>query len=183
MSETIPMRDQILSAAEKRVRAVGFNAVSFRDVASDVGIKSSSIHYHFPQKEDLGVHLVTGYRERFQARLQMIDRRSPSPREAIQAFILLYDEALVIGSSVCLCAILSAEANSLPERVATGIRDFFTVNVDWLCKVHDRMDSTAGLFAPLEIIAALEGAMIVSSAMKTREAFDAAAKRILATYI
>ena len=57
MTDTFSMRERILSAAEKRVRAVGFNAVSFRDLANDVGVKSSSVHYHLPRKQDLGEQL------------------------------------------------------------------------------------------------------------------------------
>jgi hypothetical protein len=38
------------------------------------------------------------------------------------------------------------------------------------------------LMTPIEIVSALEGAMIVSTAMKSREAFDATAQRIMASY-
>ena len=44
MPDTSSMRERILGAAEKRVRALGFNAVSFRDLASDVGVQSSTLH-------------------------------------------------------------------------------------------------------------------------------------------
>ena len=54
----------LLNAAERRVRRSGYNAVSFRDLADDVGIKSASVHYHFPQKADLGVALVERYARR-----------------------------------------------------------------------------------------------------------------------
>ena len=176
------MRERILNAAEKRVRAVGFNAVSFRDLANDVGVKSSSVHYHFPQKEDLGEQLVKRYSERFQARLDQIDIDEVGPIGALEAFIALYAEALVVGESVCLCAILGAEANSLPERINAGIQVFFQANTEWLKEVNRRIPSSEKLMTPIEIVSALEGAIIVSSAMKSREAFDATARRIMATY-
>ena len=176
------MRERILGAAEKRVRAVGFNAVSFRDLANDVGVKSSSIHYHFPQKEDLGVQLVKRYSERFQARLDEIDIEEVGPIAALEAFIGLHAEALVVGEAVCLCAILGAEANSLPGRINTGIQAFFQANTEWLAEIVRRIPSSDMLLTPIEIVSALEGAMIVSSAMKSREAFDATAQRIMVTY-
>ncbi len=182
MSDTPSMLERILSAAEKRVRAVGFNAVSFRDLANDVGVKSSSVHYHFPRKEDLGVQLVTRYSERFQARLGEIDIEDVGPIAALEAFIGLYAEALVVGKSVCLCAILGAEANSLPERINAGIQAFFRANTEWLTEIHKRIPSSDMLLTPIEIVSALEGAMIVSSAMKSREAFDATAQRIMETH-
>jgi AcrR family transcriptional regulator len=51
----------LLDAAEKRIRKCGYNAVSFRDLAVDADIKSASVHYHFPRKEDLGLALVQRY--------------------------------------------------------------------------------------------------------------------------
>ena len=43
----------IMDAAERRMRSGGFNGFSFRDIADDVGVKSSSVHYHFPTKDAL----------------------------------------------------------------------------------------------------------------------------------
>lgn len=182
MTDISSMRERILSAAEKRVRAVGFNAVSFRDLANDVGVKSSSVHYHFPKKEDLGEQLVKRYSERFHARLDKIDVEEVGPIGALEAFISLYAEALVVGESVCLCAILGAESNSLPGRINAGIQAFFQANTEWLTEIHRRIPSSTMLMTPIEIVSALEGAMIVSTAMKSREAFDATAQRILANY-
>lgn len=54
--ETGSIKEKILAAAEKRVRHVGYNAVSFRDLAADVGVKSSSVHYHFLKKKIWGKH-------------------------------------------------------------------------------------------------------------------------------
>ena len=50
--------EEILEVAERHMRAGGFDAVSFRDIAAEVGIKSASVHYHFPQKADLGAAVV-----------------------------------------------------------------------------------------------------------------------------
>ncbi len=182
MTDTSSMRERILSAAEKRVRAVGFHAVSFRDLANDVGVKSSSVHYHFPTKEELGERLVKRYSERFHARLDQIDVEEVGPIGALEAFIALYAEALVVGESVCLCAILGAEANSLPGRINAGIQAFFQANTEWLTEIHRRIPSSPMLMTPIEIVSALEGAMIVSTAMKSREAFDATAQRIMANH-
>lgn len=182
MATTLSVREQILEAAEKRVRGVGFHAVSFRDLANDVGIKSSSVHYHFPQKEDLGEHLVKRYSERFQGLLDQIDVDEGDPKEALQEFIALYGEALVVGEAVCLCAVLGAEANSLPERINVGVQEFFHANIAWLKVIHDSTQSPKTAMAPIEIVSALEGAMIVSTAMKNRDAFDAIARRILESY-
>ena len=59
------------------MRAVGYNAVSFRDLADDLKVKNASIHYHFRKKADLGVELVERYTERFEERLKGIDTSGP----------------------------------------------------------------------------------------------------------
>jgi len=179
MTTSLPMRDRILIEAEKRVRAVGFNAVSFRDLASDVGVKSSSVHYHFPQKEDLGEQLVLHYTSRFQDQLDQIDVAKVGPIKALEKFVSLYSDALVVGKSVCLCAILGSEANSLPLRVNEAVQAFFRMNIEWLAHVLRELPQTKSMMTPLEIVSALEGAMIVSSTMKNREAFEATAHRII----
>lgn len=41
----------IMDATEERIRQGGYSGFSFREIAADVGVKSSSVHYHFPIKK------------------------------------------------------------------------------------------------------------------------------------
>ncbi len=61
--------NEILDAAERFARTVGYNGFSFRDIAAEIGIKSASVHYHFPTKGDLGAALARRYADRFFERL------------------------------------------------------------------------------------------------------------------
>jgi TetR/AcrR family transcriptional repressor of nem operon len=63
------MRERILAAAERRIRAAGYNVVSFREIAAEVGVKSASVHCYFPQKQGLGAVLVRRYSQIFTAEL------------------------------------------------------------------------------------------------------------------
>ncbi|MEH6546551.1 MAG: TetR/AcrR family transcriptional regulator [Sneathiella sp.] len=177
------IREKILAAAEKRVRHVGYNAVSFRDLAADVGVKSSSVHYYFVKKEDLGEALVDRYTEQFRSELDILDTDILDLKNALTAFVGLYGKALVLGDSVCLCAILGAEANGLAPRIRDRVQSFFQMNTDWLAKRFKNAPDNPTRMAPLEIISALEGAMIISTTLRSREAFDATAARILKTSI
>ena len=56
---------QIIDIAIKMIREGGYHSFSFRQIASELGIKSASIHYHFPSKEDLGVAVVKRYSDQF----------------------------------------------------------------------------------------------------------------------
>ena len=52
-----------MDAAERRMQLGGFGGFSFREIAADVGIKSSSVHYHFPTKEDLAAAVIRRWAE------------------------------------------------------------------------------------------------------------------------
>jgi TetR/AcrR family transcriptional repressor of nem operon len=164
------MRNKILDAAEIRVRGRGFAAMSFRDLASDVGIKSASVHYHFPTKHDLGEVLVARYAEQFKARLNEIDQSMLRP--ALEAYVALYANALVLNESICLCAVMGAEAIGLPESVNQRTKAFFEMNTAWL----ETLLQAHGVGAPAAhasmVVAALEGGMIVASASSDRSLFD-----------
>ena len=170
MTEEQPMRDRILRAAEKRVRAAGFAAMSFRDIAGDVGIKSASVHYHFPTKADLGEALVADYAARFAATLETISVDDLGA--AVEAFIALYAKALVLDEAICLCAIMGAEAIGLPSGVNRQTEAFFAMNVAWLSALFARhMPGPHDGLAAMTV-AALEGAIIVSSTARSRRTFE-----------
>jgi TetR/AcrR family transcriptional repressor of nem operon len=160
------MRDRILAAAEKRVRAVGFSETSFRDIAADVGVKSASIHYHFPTKADLGVALIVAYSERFAEALAGIDP-SDLP-QAFDAYAALYDKALVVDEAICLCAIMGAEAIGLSGDINAKTKAFFRINVEWLAALFGTHSATGHLQLAQLVVTALEGAIIVASASQDR---------------
>ena len=54
---------EILNVARRLMMERGYNGFSFRDVAAEVGIKSASIHYHFPSKAELAETAARDYRE------------------------------------------------------------------------------------------------------------------------
>jgi len=51
-------RTKIIDAGEKLLLKNGFNGFSYADIALALGIKKSSIHYHFPSKADLGLAVI-----------------------------------------------------------------------------------------------------------------------------
>jgi TetR/AcrR family transcriptional repressor of nem operon len=171
------MRDKILDAAEKRVRGGGFVAMSFRDLASDVGIKSASVHYHFPTKHDLGAALVARYADQFKVRLDEIDQSALRP--ALEAYTALYANALVMNESICLCAVMGAEAIGLPESVNQRTKAFFEMNRVWLETLLEAHGADAPAAHANLVVAALEGGMIIASASNARHLFDQVAKAAL----
>lgn len=162
-----PKAAEILDVAESHMRKGGFDAVSFRDLATAVGVKSASVHYHFPQKSDLGQAVVARYRDKIIEALG-----DPSADTALtdklEGLFAVYSAALEDGDSVCLCCMLGAEARYLPEDVAAEVALFFKAMVDWTEAAlagtfpADRARSLAAHF-----ISALQGAMVLAVATGT----------------
>ncbi|WP_438876632.1 TetR/AcrR family transcriptional regulator, partial [Bacillus cereus group sp. BC7] len=60
--ETKPtVREQILDHAITLMMLRGYNGFSYRDLSDLVGVKTSSIHYYFPSKDDLVLEAVSVY--------------------------------------------------------------------------------------------------------------------------
>jgi len=169
---------KILDIAERRMRQTGYNAVSYRDIAAEIGIKSASLHYHFPKKEDLGIALVRRYSENFQSRLSAETLEVTKPQEMITAFIDIYRFALEEQRLVCLCAVLGAEAPGLPHLVTTEVKNFFNDNIAWLTAQYEALGIRTPADHAKTTFALLEGAMIVSSVNDDISIFDAAVKSI-----
>lgn len=170
---------QILDIAERRMRQAGYNAVSYRDVAAEMGIKSASLHYHFPKKEDLGVALVQRYSDTFSKRLHERSTALSDPRDRIAAFVDLYRYALKEQQLVCLCAVLGAESPGLPPAIKAEVKSFFEANIRWLTKEYSEAQVAEPARCAVTTLSLLEGAMIISSVNDDGNAFEAAATLIL----
>ena len=169
---------QILDIAERRMRQTGYNAVSYRDIAAEMGIKSASLHYHFPKKEDLGVALTQRYSDNFVGALQDIVSSETNPQDRILAFVDIYSSELKRRGLVCLCAVLGAETAGLPDRVSVEIKNFFDKNVDWLTQQYKALDKDAPTKHAKTTLSLLSGAMIVSASSNDLTIFDAAVETL-----
>jgi len=163
------MRNRILDAAEARARRGGYNAFSFRELAEDVGVKSASVHYHFPTKPDLAEALTRRYAER--ARERLGDPAELTAKEAVARVTALFRDALIKDDRMCLCGLFGAERDVLPPAVDAAVASFFKLILDYL-----RTDFSDGtrVGAPEAILARLEGALILSRSLRDPAVFDAA---------
>ena len=70
----------LLNTAQGLIQTRGFNAFSYKDLAEAVGIRTASIHYHFPAKAELGVALMERYIADLNQALENIDRSGRTPQ-------------------------------------------------------------------------------------------------------
>jgi len=168
--------DEILDAAQSMVQRFGYNGFSFREIADKIGIKSASVHYHFPTKADLGKALAHRYTERFIASLGNPNDPEHQADALIDQYIDAYRHSLVVDGGICLCGILGSEVQSLPAIVALEVKEFFEKNTQWLSQVYQRLDHSRSNFEnedkALQTVAMLEGAMIIARTLNDFSAYD-----------
>ena len=159
------MRERILDAAEDRAREAGYHGFSFRDVAADVGIKSASVHYHFPTKAALAEALTERYQDRA---LQKIGAPQ-SPVEAFDRAAALFRHAIAVEDRMCLCGLFGAERGGLPAEVAQATERYFRRLIEALEQPAAREGAP---YRAETILAALEGALLLARALGDAEAFE-----------
>jgi len=171
------MKEAILDAAESRARRGGYNGFSFRDLAEDVGIKSASVHHHFPTKEHLAEVLAHRYVDRMAAYLG--DPARLSPRAAVKHLAGIFVRANETDDQMCLCGIFAAESGALPQQVLPEVAAFFDMLSRWLDVALRPAESAP---KAVEVIAAFEGGLLMSRVMrdpaKLREVVSATLKRV-----
>ena len=179
-------RHALIENATRLVRQRGYSAFSYADLAEVVGIRKPSIHHHFPNKEGLGVVIVAAYTDRFAELLDRIDRSSVDAIGRIVAYAAPYRAGIDSGQG-CLCGVLAAEMNVLPERVQDEVRQFFTCNLRWLEKVliqglaggEFRRDVQPQREART-ILATLQGAMSLALSLQDARVFEDALEGMIA---
>lgn len=175
-----PTTTKLLDAAEWRMRRGGYNAVSFRDLASDTGIKSSSVHYHFPKKEDLGAALVKRYTERFFEAVERLAGGSNEPKTRLMAYRSAYRSALTDDEAVCLCGLLGAEMAGLPDALAQAVRRFFEQNIEWVGQaLPSKLPAHRKLDLARAIVAAHQGAMMMANSLGDQSLFDSVSQQAI----
>ncbi|MEM7057906.1 MAG: TetR/AcrR family transcriptional regulator [Pseudomonadota bacterium] len=159
--------EKLLDAAELRMRRGGYNSVSFRDLASDVNIKSASVHYHFPTKEAMTISLVERYSARIFEQLDLRSNKAERPEDRLAAFSAVYEAALKHDGAVCLCVMLGSELPGLPQDLQAVVKKFFEANIEWVAKALPSGLSTAEKRRRASTyVAAHQGAMLMAVAVE-----------------
>lgn len=170
-------RELIMTSARKMVQARGYNALSFRDLADSVGVKSASVHYHFPTKGDLAAALARRYTEDGIAWLDALLAEGLDYRTCLQRYVGIFRLALEDGNRMCLCGIMAAEHEDLPPLVRAEVAGFTNANVAWLTRLlAEQRPGTGAALAQSRgaaIYAAVAGAQLVARGRGDIAVYDA----------
>jgi TetR/AcrR family transcriptional repressor of nem operon len=183
--KTQSVREQLLEHTLVLIRRRGFNGFSYRDLAELVGVKTSSIHYYFPSKDDLVLEAVKEYSARMSERMRSIDTALPVTEQA--AIYLAPFRASCGSDQICLCGMLSAETLCLPESVHKLLQGFFLLNEKWLTGLLERAQPHRKVPFPVPpaqlsqvIFGALQSGLIAARLFGTPDRVEAAADTLMA---
>ncbi|HAT1595764.1 TPA: TetR/AcrR family transcriptional regulator [Legionella pneumophila] len=159
-------KERILAVAEALIQKDGYNAFSFKDIATAINIKTASIHYHFPSKEDLGVAVISWHADKIAAVLSDISNNlSLSAKEKIQKF---FEAILTITynaeNKMCLGGMFASDFQSLPVSIQNQAKKFFELIIEWLKGVLETSayDNESALSVAKQIISLIEGGLLLA---------------------
>lgn len=180
-----PVREQLLKEAQALIRRVGYNGFSYRDLADVVGVKTSSIHYYFPSKDDLVLEAVSQYSASVADALRAIDRSLPAEVQARQYLASL---RACDSDQICMVGMLSTETLSLPESVHKILRAFYRMNETWLGELLEKaaverarpLPAAPGALAQI-LFGALQHGLVASRVNGTSDRIDAVSDMLIAS--
>ena len=164
-------KSAILDAAERRMQAGGFGGFSFREIGADTGIKSSSVHYHFPTKAHLAAAVIRRWSDRTSKNIDEAFQKDPDP---VRVWTKALRRTVFSEAHMCPCTVLGASTHDLPDQVAAEVTRFF--------KMCQNKLVTQGLSPSraMEFLSTLTGAMVVANALRDTSLYDRATKHLQA---
>ena len=158
-----------MDVAQQLVQRRGFHAFSYRDIASEVGVKTASIHYYFPSKGDLAEALLARIRAMFEEALQQIDAEASEPLTKLRRFAGIFEDTFGEGDRLCPFCMLAMGQETVPMAVREQAKGFWRRGEQWLSEViaagveHGTLRPQADVGQTARtLVAAFEGAMVTA---------------------
>jgi TetR/AcrR family transcriptional repressor of nem operon len=181
-STTTDKRSHLLDASRELLQTRGLNAFSHRDLAQRVGIKSSSVHYHFPTKSDIGIALMRRYRADVQAFFEG-QAACATARARLGNFFQLFEQTAQKGDELCLAGMLASDYQTLSQSLKLELRYFFSLVESWLATQAQEMAPQRSAAASQVLgrlaLALLEGALLSSRVFGETQRVSQAGEAIL----
>ncbi|CAN7342541.1 TetR/AcrR family transcriptional regulator [Trinickia sp. LjRoot230] len=178
METTKTVREQILEHAITLMMVRGYNGFSYRDLSALIGVKTSSIHYYFPSKDDLVLEAVNAYSNEVMQAVQSLELALPADIK-LAKYGKMFGRVLGDGEQICLCGMLAADIASLPQSVRLAVQAFFKANESWLAKVlaQGLREGTVAVAGKPEqaaraLFAAFQGSVITSRLFHTKSRLE-----------
>lgn len=134
---SISTKENIIAIAERHIQKYGYNAFSYHDIASELGIKNAAVHYHFPRKESLLVEVVRQALESFED-LKKAAEIDDNFLQRLFRFLSIYDHNLDRHNRVCLIGALATDFYTLQAPVHVQLKSLVQTIKSWLSDVMEK---------------------------------------------
>jgi len=159
-------RNKIIDWGRKISQKIGYHAFNYKQIATALNIKNSSIHHYFPTKEDLAVAIIERDRYEFEQLIKAIDNESSMKK--VETFLSIYANYYTDGEKLCVMSTFGMTFNEVSESIRNASINYSTEVIKWLNEVF-RNGLHAGEFtfseSPEEMtaiwMAALPGSLVV----------------------
>jgi TetR/AcrR family transcriptional regulator, transcriptional repressor for nem operon len=124
-------REKIMELGENLIRTKGYNAFSYQDISSELGIKNAAVHYYFPAKENLGTSIIKTNIQRFEEMINNMRSRGFDDWQQLDTFVKIYTKSHR-EQKLCIIGSLGADFNTLSEPTQTELRKMTEIILNWL---------------------------------------------------
>jgi AcrR family transcriptional regulator len=131
-------REQIIETANNLLIERGFNGFSYKNIAELMCIKTSSIHYHFPTKTDLGIAIIQMHRDILEQVVNESDKKTPLEK---MNRLFLYYKQLAAEKKVCIVGSLTSDINTLDGPLREELLKFAKEVTSWAALILDEGQS------------------------------------------
>lgn len=124
-------REKIMELGEDLILTKGYNAFSYQDISSELGIKNAAVHYYFPTKENLGTGIVKTNKLRFEEMVDNLESRNFSEKQKLETFMKIYLKSNR-EHKLCIMGSLGPAINSLNDSTRIELRKITEHILEWL---------------------------------------------------
>ncbi|HLO60500.1 MAG TPA: TetR/AcrR family transcriptional regulator [Bacteroidales bacterium] len=130
-------RERILELGESLIRTKGYNAFSYQDISSELGIKNAAVHYYFPTKENLGTSIVKTNILRFEEMVENLQSRDFDEWHQMETFLKIYKKSHR-EQKKCIIGALSPDYATLSESTQRELKKMINLVLKWLTELLER---------------------------------------------
>lgn len=111
-------RKQILRSASRLLKIRGYAGFSYRDIATEIGITTASMHHHFASKEALAIALCDGIEAAWEAALRAATVEGAKGRPLdILKLCLRHMIERIAGDEICPLSAFLSDYSAMPQAV------------------------------------------------------------------
>lgn len=125
-------KEKILQITDELIRDKGFNAFSFYDISKTIGIKTASIHYHFPSKNDLVIALIQQHLSNIKELKEKVAQKSADKK--LEAFLSIYTN-IHNEKKVCIVGSLATDLHSIDESIGKELKVLANEILAWVTDI------------------------------------------------